>query len=1112
MFTYLQGKRPTGRRNGSSPTLPSQQTSFKRNFDSSVPSSTNYHGDRSPPSDLEVVQSTSASSSNPYTLPPIPRVASHHDSHIDMLSSEDDSPDTMFQHMESKQDIESLSRHNGRISSWVEDRVDKTETERTELKVVPVVTEPSSQPSQLPLKSVRPYRNLLRSYTGPFSPSRESLVGASNQDQQSPNLSSIHPEQPSSSAVSQVRSGKMKLNLLNPMSLLARRRSTQAGATNNVLTLSRNVSGPPMKLPDDYDPRIRGNVVHDFSAPRSSHQAYSNHGGISKFAKIVSVQSVYQMGQNDEINLRDTQNPSAETDNQDQAIESSTPSDRAHTPIFKEHFGLESEPWQFDKGDRRNQQTRSIMDHVPEMNHSDRDISPLPLFARRLPEMVSNSLDTSEASPAMPFNGPLEVVSEDDMLEPKGNISIPASPISPPKTRSRATSTTDSTFQPVGLPKHFKSNSSRFSFDLAGVGSAAQEQLLEEKHRQQSAQKALVNSTSRLSIGTIGQDNDDDEGFFYDESEEFECLEEKIPGVNTDADDEDDFINHHNPEILKPISSEWRDVSPITPKSSNPEVVESSHNLLGETESSISPFLLSKTLSEDELPSLHSPFQKSQNSHLNELARGDKQPIYSNHSHSEAYEEDDLYFDDGMIDDIEDVDGQNFDESVFDDDTSRIYGLPLRDQKPLSLVLESPKSDTSQKITRPVSLDSGATSVHHQPNEPDAHLEQNSRSSLSEPIHTKSSVNYNNHSISYAHKSVSLTHDNLAAYHSALAHATNQAVLSGKFNRRSSVSSSEHELSPVEVDRHAMIFSEPSDENEGDFESHSTHNDTESFYLDDNIEDDSIIAAANAEALENDVEGFYGQEFGFFARATGSDEAEYVNGGYFGAVGTDGVRRSHSGRANFQEPSLTPITERSEWSTRNSVISLAITSAYSSPLQNAGLAQLTTDAIHFDEEHMSLSALMRLRRGAWGGSNVSLPSTASSHKSGSSQIYLPPIPSSGTPSYEHDGFHYTSSDHSLSSLTSIEESHSNSPTLKVQTQGLLINEIDKGNGPEPSPKRWNALRGGSGHSRNNSGAESVSYVKDVSEGSERWVLEKRRTFEGGKVEVLGREVVEGGRI
>jgi hypothetical protein len=156
------------------------------------------------------------------------------------------------------------------------------------------------------------------------------------------------------------------------------------------------------------------------------------------------------------------------------------------------------------------------------------------------------------------------------------------------------------------------------------------------------------------------------------------------------------------------------------------------------------------------------------------------------------------------------------------------------------------------------------------------------------------------------------------------------------------------------------------------FDEDLIYDDTDDAYF-----DDAIVAAANAEALENDDEGFYGQEFGFYAQADGTCNSELTNGGYFGPRRVEGVTRSHSSRGKFQEPSLTPITERSEWSTRNSMISLKAHGATSNPsLASPGLAQLV-DMGNIDDE-LSLSALMKLRRGAWGGSNGSLRSSAGS--------------------------------------------------------------------------------------------------------------------------------------
>ncbi|CAK7234812.1 hypothetical protein SEUCBS140593_009071 [Sporothrix eucalyptigena] len=150
--------------------------------------------------------------------------------------------------------------------------------------------------------------------------------------------------------------------------------------------------------------------------------------------------------------------------------------------------------------------------------------------------------------------------------------------------------------------------------------------------------------------------------------------------------------------------------------------------------------------------------------------------------------------------------------------------------------------------------------------------------------------------------------------------------------------------------------------------------------MDDYDFDDAIIAEANAEALANDQDGFYGQEFNFYSapgqqarNATDRDAIQFANGGYFIPAG---VGRSISGRVVSREPNLTPITERSEYSNRNSVMSLAVPPyGSSSELRSPGLAQLAMLA-DGDNSEMSLSALLRLRsRTFGGGSQASLNSS-----------------------------------------------------------------------------------------------------------------------------------------
>ncbi|KAJ9630908.1 hypothetical protein H2203_001436 [Taxawa tesnikishii (nom. ined.)] len=66
----------------------------------------------------------------------------------------------------------------------------------------------------------------------------------------------------------------------------------------------------------------------------------------------------------------------------------------------------------------------------------------------------------------------------------------------------------------------------------------------------------------------------------------------------------------------------------------------------------------------------------------------------------------------------------------------------------------------------------------------------------------------------------------------------------------------------------------------------------------------------------------------------------------------------------------------------------------------------------------------------------------------------------------------------------------------------------------PTPQTVRKAKTVQTHSRQGSGAESVTYVRehDGTGGNPRWVLERRRTGEQGLLELVGREVVEGGRI
>jgi len=942
------------------------------------------------------------------------------------------------------------------------------------------------------------------------------------------------------SATNAAKPGKTKLNLLNPMSLLARRRSSRkvAEATEKFSNFEHRTI-PSLRLPDDYDPRIRGKVVHDFSAPRSARSSHSP-----------PKSSNGQEGHNNSDQALSQPSESALNSQVD------TPSniEKEHMPVFKENFDDDAEPWQEGRDGPTKRSKSSFMYQVALQDaYAEPDPSTLPAFARNLPATFPGKGEPV-LRVASPPRAPLEPVSEAFLLDsmPKDASTLPSPPNSTrSKGRSRASSNTDSGFVPAGLPKHFKSDASRFSFDLAGVGSAAQEKLLEDKHRQKAKEKARASAEkskweSRDEMDEYDEDldiddlNDDDDGY-----------EERIPGINAGAEEGDvsssmsvipamgsfDSALPSKNAFISPMSPVSEGYSPISPDGRRPSQIatitsQASPDLSRDEESP------SSHRSSEDAPRSQYESGTSMNTDIGaELhSRPSAKPLESilpAQPPTAGYQDnDDMYFDDGMIEDLGDVERQIFDESVFDDETSRVYGLPIRDlpkqQQPRATgegIAESKQHEGAISHVPFLSFDDSLTEEMRD-SLPDLH--QNGRPVFS---HT-----------------AGLTQDNLAAYHDALAMAATQAALNGKFVRRRSLQS-EPSVEPevgYDNDPYLAIGESPSLLVNGYPLAHNIPR-SDDYDFDDAESDDPIIAAANAEALENDDEDFYGQEFGFYARKTGP--GEYANGGFFGP----GIQRSFSGRN--VEPALTPITERSEWSKRNSAISLALhgyPSASLPPSQSTtGLAQLA-DMMHLEEDNMSLSALMKLRRGAWGSSTTSLHS--SSGNSGSPLTYLPPMPSNAA------ALHYQqlnqsnpmlintqnttgASTYSLHSATSTSYSADDSPVASEGSHTLTLHPLTiplaahpainppymapsySNSGSEYSPVRQSSparrrprsglqsIDLGKGHSRNGSkDGESVSYVHETDEKGERWVLEKRRVGEGGIVEVLGREVVEGGRI
>ncbi|KAK6332703.1 hypothetical protein TWF696_002729 [Orbilia brochopaga] len=115
---------------------------------------------------------------------------------------------------------------------------------------------------------------------------------------------------------------------------------------------------------------------------------------------------------------------------------------------------------------------------------------------------------------------------------------------------------------------------------------------------------------------------------------------------------------------------------------------------------------------------------------------------------------------------------------------------------------------------------------------------------------------------------------------------------------------------------------------------HAPYNDDSADYEVDEGDEDDMIAEANRDVLASDNDGWYGQEFNFYP--TSSTDSTYLAGGFFG---TDLPKPGF-----IRNPSLTPISERSEGSLRNS---LSIISPNS--ISHAGISAGPLSAALFTE-------------------------------------------------------------------------------------------------------------------------------------------------------------------
>ena len=464
------------------------------------------------------------------------------------------------------------------------------------------------------------------------------------------------------------RLGKAKFNLRNPLSLLARRRSSQN-------QLPKPEDGSPnihpihtSNLPDSYDPRIRGKIIHDFSIPKA--RRLHSYNGVSSAETSPSIDS--RPSTSTQSNRRGSENVPAFG-----WLAGRTPQSPVHSPLFKEHFDDDSQAPQPPSAESLHTLATSPVTQTP--NEPPR----LPPFAKSLPLDIFGDLD-EEGKDAMPVSVETSDVPEvpsisaesipDELRVSKNSPSPVALSTSSLPSDKQPSPTRDSMRPADNLPKHMTSTSSRFSFQLSGMGSEAQERLLEEKHKQHAASKFsnmrnngdAESEGSRYSDTDLGDDDD---------------LEERIPGVNADSDEDFDdgcqeqslnsFQSTPISALISPSSVNLADCPPA------PQVGEDTAIGFANTKASHVLSLIPPSL--DFNPKLleQAPWIGGLGIQTLENSTSPSWPgiVEVPHQLENPQEDaDDLYFDDGNIAGLDDVsDRESFDENLLDDETGRIH-------------------------------------------------------------------------------------------------------------------------------------------------------------------------------------------------------------------------------------------------------------------------------------------------------------------------------------------------------------------------------------------------------------------------------------------------------
>lgn len=651
----------------------------------------------------------------------------------------------------------------------------------------------------------------------------------------------------------------------------------------------------------------------------------------------------------------------------------------------------------------------------------------------------------------LPADPPVAAASK--TVEPTHSTSIKSRPMSTASVAMRANTSTrtnksrhislsDDPVSLSALPKHMKSTSSRFSFDMKGVSEAAlAEKVLEERHRQKELERKANGESDRRDSR---YDDFDEDAFDYDAAMMDDGLEEEIPEVNADYD-ENDYLEEEDPFeedvpmvgddhiIVEDLGEDQDDpdndqenfagfvftrsnphsslVSPATPG-----VLNTPRDAVGRPigyafTKDGTPLLGSATSplpNEDEVPEKSDAAMSIAGLGIQGLEdppttqydptvfqeRRNLPPIED----MERGQDKGLYYDGGLLEELQmeagEIQESQFDENLFDLDDVDQFGRPLPGVFQQNL-------DMRTKAQGHKKQDSDMTSPPSEASESTAHT---SVSVGMQPIVEEDpKVNFSALSLdekaTQSKESVPVTPQPQAngdhAYQMALFEGVQKAAASGWKSRWAEEDEEEEndgedtgkesENLPTQASPSGTYdvtitspttASQPSTAGLGidetvQFDDYDDDNNFAFDNDDDDFYDEDFIAEANAEALAYDDEGFYGTEFGFYsapppARPHDDDSTGNgsVYGGYFGPSGA--LQRGLSTRNVLREPNLTPITEMSEYSNRNSMLSMG-------GLPSATLADFRSP--HMEDFDYTLGGLQRLRGKTFGGSQISLSSS-----------------------------------------------------------------------------------------------------------------------------------------